>query len=81
MDRAIRWGNIAWRTIDWLMLAFVVFHGVHGPADGRRRLHLRRRPDGAHAWALPAARIVLFALGTIVLVTLPLKAPVPVTGR
>ena len=25
-----RWGNIAWRTADWLMLVFVVFHAFMG---------------------------------------------------
>ena len=25
-----RWGSLAWRTVDWLMLTFVVFHAFMG---------------------------------------------------
>jgi succinate dehydrogenase hydrophobic anchor subunit len=65
-----RWGNIAWRTADWLMLTFVVFHAfmglrivIHDYTSGGLRTFL--------TMALYLGGIVLYALGTIVVVTLP----------
>jgi succinate dehydrogenase hydrophobic anchor subunit len=72
----VRWGSVAWRTIDWLMLAFVVFHAfmgmrtvVHDYTTGGVRTAL--------TLALYLSGIVLFAMGTLVLVTLPDVGPVP----
>jgi succinate dehydrogenase hydrophobic anchor subunit len=72
----IRWGSLAWRTVDWLMLTFVVFHGfmglrivVHDYTRGGVRTVL--------TMLLYLGAIVLFALGTIVIVTLPSETPVP----
>ena len=66
-----RWGNIAWRTPDWLMLAFVVFHAFMG-----MRTVVGDYTSGGVAdlltMLLYLGAIVLFALGTIVVVTLPL---------
>ncbi len=69
-----RWGNIAWRTVDWLMLTFVVFHAFMGlrtvVADythGGVRIAL--------TMALYAGAIVLFAMGTIVVATLRFPTP------
>lgn len=71
-----RWGELAWRTIDWLMLAFVVFHGFMGlriVVGDYTRGGLRT----ALTMALYLGAIVLFLLGTIVIVTLPSGNPVP----
>lgn len=68
-----RWGSIAWRTVDWLMLSFVVFHAfmgmrtvVHDYTSGGLRTVL--------TMALYLGALVLFALGTIVLITLEFPA-------
>lgn len=65
-----RWGSIAWRTADWMMLTFVTFHSfmgmrtiVHDYTKGGARTLL--------TMALYLGAFVIFALGTIVVVTLP----------
>ena len=69
-----RWGDIAWRTIDWLMLTFVVFHAFMG-----LRTVVGDYTSGGVRTALTMAlylgAIVLFAMGTIVVATLPFPAP------
>jgi succinate dehydrogenase hydrophobic anchor subunit len=71
-----RWGSLAWRTVDWLMLTFVVFHGFMG-----LRIVVQDYTRGGVRTVLTMAlylgAIVLFALGTIVIVTLPTTTPVP----
>ena len=64
-----RWGNIAWRTVDWLMLSFVVFHAfmglrtvVHDYTSGGLRTAL--------TLALYVGALVVFAMGTIAVVSL-----------
>ena len=70
-----RWGELAWRTIDWLMLTFVVFHGFMG-----LRIVVGDYTRGGVRTVLTMllylGAIVLFLLGTIVIVTLP-SGPVP----
>lgn len=73
---AARWGNIAWRTTDWLMLTFVVFHAfmglrtvVHDYTSGGARTVL--------TMLLYLGAFVIFALGTMVVVTLPMPDGVP----
>jgi succinate dehydrogenase hydrophobic anchor subunit len=65
-----RWGNIAWRTADWLMLVFVVFHAFMGLrivvgdyTSGRVRF--------LATMLLYIGAIVIFALGTIAVATFP----------
>lgn len=65
-----RWGNIAWRTADWLMLTFVIFHAFMGMrtilgdyTKGGLRLVLNT--------ALYLAAFVLFSMGTVAVMTLP----------
>ena len=65
-----RWGNIAWRTVDWLMLAFVVFHAFMGVRTVVQDYTKRRRPHGAHDARCTSAAIVIFAMGTIAVATL-----------
>jgi succinate dehydrogenase / fumarate reductase membrane anchor subunit len=65
-----RWGSVAWRTADWLMLTFVVFHsfmGVRTVVHDYTRGGLRT----ALTMALYLGAVVLFILGTTVLVTFP----------
>ena len=65
-----RWGNIAWRTADWLMLVFVVFHAFMGLrivvgdyTSGRVRFFA--------TMLLYLGALVIFALGTIAVATFP----------
>ena len=65
-----RWANIAGRTVDWLMLLFVVFHAFMGVrtvvadyTSGGLRVVL--------TMALYLGGLVLFAMGTIALVSAP----------
>jgi succinate dehydrogenase / fumarate reductase, membrane anchor subunit len=64
-----RWGNVAWRTVDWLMLSFVVFHAFMGLrtvvgdyTNGRVRIAL--------TMALYIGAFIVFAMGTIAVATL-----------
>jgi succinate dehydrogenase / fumarate reductase membrane anchor subunit len=65
-----RWANIAGRTVDWLMLLFVVFHAFMGVrtvvfdyTSGGLRVVL--------TMTLYLVGFVLFAMGTIALVSAP----------
>lgn len=67
---AARWGSLAWRTVDWMMLTFVTFHAfmgmrtiVHDYTRGGVRTLL--------TMGLYLGAFIIFALGTIVVVTLP----------
>jgi succinate dehydrogenase / fumarate reductase membrane anchor subunit len=66
-----RWNNIFWRGFDWLLLMLVLFHAfmgvrtvvldyVHAPSWRRGTL-----------WTLYAIALVLFVIGTQVVLTLP----------
>lgn len=66
-----RWASLAQRTIDWLMLTFVLFHAFMGVrtvigdyTTGGLRTFL--------TMLLYLVGIVLFAMGTMVVVTLPM---------
>ncbi len=64
-----RWGNIAWRTADWLMLSFVVFHAFMG-----LRTVVQDYTSGSVRMALTLllylGAFVIFAMGTIAVATL-----------
>jgi len=64
-----RWGNIAWRTADWLMLSFVVFHAFMG-----MRTVVQDYTKGGTRTVLTMAlyigALVVFAMGTIAVTTL-----------
>ncbi len=72
-----RWSSLFWRSFDWLMLTLVQFHAFMGmrvvisdyTRGGLRTLLLS---------ALYLLAIILFILGTIVVMTLP--NPVPAAG-
>jgi succinate dehydrogenase hydrophobic anchor subunit len=65
-----RWGNIAWRTVDWLMLGFVTFHAFMG----MRTVVQDYTHGGVRTFltmTLYLGAIVLFAMGTMAVATLP----------
>jgi succinate dehydrogenase hydrophobic anchor subunit len=71
-----RWASMAQRTIDWLMLTFVLFHAFMGVrtvigdyASGGLRTFL--------TMLLYLVGIVLFLMGTMVVVSLPMPPGVP----
>jgi succinate dehydrogenase / fumarate reductase membrane anchor subunit len=65
-----RWASIAWRTLDWLMLVMVLFHAFLG-----MRIVVQDYTRGGLRtvlmMALYLSALVLFAMGTMVVVTLP----------
>jgi succinate dehydrogenase / fumarate reductase membrane anchor subunit len=65
-----RWGSLLWRTVDWLMLTLVIFHsfmGVRTVVGDYTRGGVRT----ALTMGLYALALVLFAMGTMVVATLP----------
>ena len=73
---AIRWSSTFWRGFDWLMLMLVLFHAFMGmrvvigdySKGGVRTLLL----SGLYILA-----VLLFAIGTIVVMTLPAANVIP----
>lgn len=67
---AARWSGAAWRTVDWLMLAAVVFHAFMG-----MRTVVGDYTKGSLRMALTMllylAAFLIFAMGTMALVTFP----------
>jgi succinate dehydrogenase / fumarate reductase, membrane anchor subunit len=68
---AERWSSVAWRTLDWLMLSMVLFHAFLGV-----RIVLQDYVSGGARTLLTMGLyllgLLLFAMGTMVVVTLPL---------
>ena len=65
-----RWGSLLWRTVDWLMLTLVIFHsfmGVRTVVGDYTRGGVRT----ALTMSLYVLALVLFAMGTMVVATLP----------
>ena len=70
-----RWANLSVRTADWLMLLFVIFHAFMGLriiVGDYSRGGLRT----VLTMALYLVAIVLFLMGTVVLVSVPRILPV-----
>lgn len=69
-----RWANVSVRTVDWLMLAAVVFHAFMGV-----RTVVGDYTSGGTRTALTMglylAALVLFAMGTFALVSVPNVLP------
>ena len=67
---AARWSGAAWRTVDWLMLSFVVFHAFMG-----MRTVVQDYTTGSTRMVLTMllylVAFLIFAMGTIGLVTFP----------
>jgi succinate dehydrogenase / fumarate reductase, membrane anchor subunit len=71
-----RWANYAVRTVDWLMLAAVVFHafmGVRTIVGDYTRGGVRT----ALTMGIYIAAFVIFAMGTFALVSVPNVIPAP----
>jgi succinate dehydrogenase / fumarate reductase membrane anchor subunit len=65
-----RWGSLLWRTVDWLMLSLVIFHsfmGIRTVVGDYSRGGVRT----ALTMGLYVLALVLFAMGTMVVATLP----------
>ena len=74
-----RWANLSVRTADWLMLLFVVFHAFMG----MRTIVQDYTRGGVRTlltMGLYLMAIVLFLMGTVVLVTAPTVGVPPATG-
>ena len=70
----VRWSSLVWRTLDWLMLTFVAFHAFMG----MRTVVADYTKGGARTvltLLLYLGAIVLWVMGTIVLVTLRTPGP------
>jgi len=67
---AARWSGAAWRTVDWLMLLFVVFHAFMGV-----RTVVQDYTKGTLKMALTMLlyllALLILAMGTMALVTFP----------
>jgi succinate dehydrogenase / fumarate reductase membrane anchor subunit len=65
-----RWSGLLWRTVDWLMLSLVIFHsfmGVRTVVGDYTRGGVRT----ALTMGLYVLALALFAMGTMVVATLP----------
>jgi succinate dehydrogenase / fumarate reductase membrane anchor subunit len=65
-----RWGSLLWRTVDWLMLSMVIFHSFMGVRTVVGD-YTRGGARAALTMGLYALALVLFAMGTMVVATLP----------
>lgn len=66
-----RWGGMFWRTLDWLMLQMVVFHGFLG----MRTVLSDYLRDGARTAALMTLYLlgfVVFVMGTVAVMAMPI---------
>src|SRR3954447_26548426 len=66
----MRWSSIFWRATDWLMLMFVIAHSSFGVRVVVRD-YTRGNVRTFLTMGLYLLAIVLFGLGTIVVMTLP----------
>ena len=70
----VRWSSLFWRAFDWLLLMLVLFHAFMGVrtvvAD-----YTRGGARTAVLMGLYLVGVVLFVLGTIVVMTLPNVVP------
>jgi succinate dehydrogenase / fumarate reductase membrane anchor subunit len=70
----VRWSSLFWRAYDWLMLMLVLFHGFMG----MRIIVVDYTRGGTRTvliTSLYLLAIVLFVLGTMVVMTLPNPVP------
>ena len=72
----MRWSNLFWRAFDWLMLMLVLFHSF----VGMRTVVIDYVRGGSRTVVLSVLyllAIVLFVIGTLVVMTLPAARVVP----
>jgi succinate dehydrogenase / fumarate reductase membrane anchor subunit len=72
----VRWSSLFWRGYDWLMLMLVLFHAFMGMRIVIGDMTFGRVRTVLMAGLLVLA-VVLFTIGTIVVVTLPVARVVP----
>ena len=72
----VRWSSLFWRGYDWLMLMLVLFHAFMGMRIVVGDMTFGRVRTVLMAGLLVLA-VVLFTIGTIVVVTLPVARVVP----
>jgi succinate dehydrogenase / fumarate reductase membrane anchor subunit len=72
----VRWSSLFWRGYDWLMLMLVLFHAFMGMRIVVGDMTFGRVRTVLMAGLLVLA-VVLFTIGTIVVVTLPVTRVVP----
>ena len=65
-----RWGGLLWRTLDWLMLQMVVFHGFLGMRTVLSD-YLKGGARAAVLMALYLLALVIFVMGTVVVMSMP----------
>ena len=73
---AIRWSSTFWRAFDWTMLMLVLFHAFMG----MRTVVADYAKGGFRTLALSGlylVALVLFVIGTLVVVTLPAASVIP----
>jgi succinate dehydrogenase hydrophobic anchor subunit len=73
---AIRWSSTFWRGFDWLMLMLVLFHAFMG----MRVVVTDMSRGGTRTFLLSGLyvlAVLLFAIGTIVVMTLPAAKVIP----
>jgi succinate dehydrogenase hydrophobic anchor subunit len=73
---ALRWSSTFWRGFDWLMLMLVLFHAFMG-----MRVVIGDLTSGGRRTALLSVlyvlAVLLFTIGTIVVMTLPAGRVIP----
>jgi succinate dehydrogenase / fumarate reductase, membrane anchor subunit len=67
-----RWNRLFWRGFDWLLLMTVLFHGFLGMRIVVLDYITRPRWRTGLMWLLYVTAVVLFIIGTQVILTLPL---------
>jgi succinate dehydrogenase / fumarate reductase membrane anchor subunit len=69
-----RWNSVFWRTFDWLLLSMVLFHSFMGMRTVTKD-YLRGGPRTLALMMLAIVGAVLFAMGTIVVFSIPMPMP------
>jgi succinate dehydrogenase / fumarate reductase membrane anchor subunit len=67
-----RWNQLFWRAFDWTLLMLVLFHGTMGVRTVIADYVHRPRVRLASLTALALLGVLLFVLGTNVVLTLPM---------
>jgi succinate dehydrogenase / fumarate reductase, membrane anchor subunit len=67
-----RWNRLFWRGFDWLLLMTVLFHGFLGMRTVVTDYVHRPRLRTGLLWALYVTAVILFIIGTEVILTLPM---------
>ena len=65
-----RWGGLFWRTLDWLMLQMVVFHGFLGMRTVLSD-YLKGGTRTAVLMALYLLAVLIFVMGTVAVMSAP----------